>query len=76
MNLSLRISNTKNVRELSFLIFLVLHMRVLTMSSILFGMHAYVWWQIRGTIIGEERGVFPALFLMNKKFALIMGKMP
>ena len=72
--LVLKVSNTKNVRELSFLIFLVLHMRVLTMSSILFGMHVYVWWQIRGTISGEERGVSPALFLKNKKICPNNGK--
>ena len=35
--------------------------------TIIFRMHVYVWWHIKGTISGEEeQGVFPTLFLKLK----------
>ena len=36
--------------------------------TIIFRMHVYVWWRIRGTISGEEgQGVSPTLFCKLKK---------
>ena len=39
-----------------------------------FGMHAYVWWRIRGTTSGEEGERSPMSFSENRKIALIMEK--